>query len=468
MRAKLSLFLLSSLLVANNATAQAAKVTHSKDPKRAPQVVSMNPADGAVDVNPFLKEITIKFDMAMDQTGYSFTIGEPEFPQPTASARWVDAYTCVLPVKLKPSTTYHFGINGPTFKKFQSVWQVPAAITQYHFTTGAVGVLIPATEDRRTANIEAFDDLCEKIRTRYSYLELRKIDWEKLFAEHRARVVEAPDVMEWAKRAAKMLAEAKDVNITLRAGGKMLPTYTPGIKSNYDSNGVRKTIPNVERTAKIIRIGETDDGIVYIFIGSWDSRYAGAILSVDKHLSTRVNARGVIIDVRPNAGGSESLAKQIASWFVTETRTYARHVFRRGPGPDDFTPIRERTLKPHGGLRGYGGPVVVLTGPSAVENAEVFLLMMKQGENVTLVGQPSFGASGNPKPNSLVNGVALFLPAWKAFTPDGKTYEGQGIAPDVLVSSEGVNFSKRDPVLETALKIIRDRTKTPDQKNLDK
>jgi C-terminal processing protease CtpA/Prc len=95
----------------------------------------------------------------------------------------------------------------------------------------------------------------------------------------------------------------------------------------------------------------------------------------------------------------------------------------------------------------------VLIGPGCVSSNESFLLMMKHGAHATLVGEPSFGSSGNPKPIDLGNGVTVILPSWEDQLPDGTVLEGHGVQPD-LPASLGSDPS-RDGVLEAALAALR-------------
>ena len=95
--------------------------------------------------------------------------------------------------------------------------------------------------------------------------------------------------------------------------------------------------------------------------------------------------------------------------------------------------------------------VAVLTGPVVMSSCEAVLLMMKQVPGAVLVGAASQGASGNPKPHDLKNGVTVFLPSWKAMTSDGHEFEGEGIAPDIEVQAAPCDFATSDPVLDAAL-----------------
>jgi C-terminal processing protease CtpA/Prc len=81
--------------------------------------------------------------------------------------------------------------------------------------------------------------------------------------------------------------------------------------------------------------------------------------------------------------------------------------------------------------------------------------MMKQPPNAVLVGERSYGASGNPQPHALANGVTVFLPSWKAMLPDGAPFETKGIAPDVEVATDADSLARRDAVLEKAIELLK-------------
>lgn len=80
--------------------------------------------------------------------------------------------------------------------------------------------------------------------------------------------------------------------------------------------------------------------------------------------------------------------------------------------------------------------------------------MMKQVPQCTLMGEKSYGSSGNPKPVRLANGVTVFLPSWMALTADGEPFEGKGISPDVHVEFPD-EPEDQDPLINAALELLK-------------
>ena len=53
--------------------------------------------------------------------------------------------------------------------------------------------------------------------------------------------------------------------------------------------------------------------------------------------------------------------------------------------------------------------------------------------------------------------VVAVLPSWQALRPDGTCFEGEGIAPDIRVAATPADLATRDPILERALEVLRDK-----------
>jgi len=442
-------------IVVAGASLSAFAQDHNSDHARVPRVKSVTPPVGADDVDPGLDEIRVTFDMSMSRDGYSFVGGGPHFPGGAGAPYWVDAYTCALPVKLRPNWEYRFGINSPRFKNFRSVWLVPAEPFECRFKTAGLGSERLEPAKQHALNIQSLDALIDALRGKYSYFDLRSVRWEQLFAKHRADIVAAETTQDWVHRVAKMLAVVNDIHMALSFDGQVVPTAALRSPLNFDWRSVRAIIPSVTRLNKSVAAGVTNDGMGYVLIRTWSADAASDIRAVSGWLESHRSVPGLVIDVRPNGGGSEMLARSVAAWFVDEQRVYAKHTYRRGPGPNDFTPVRERAITPNDAPDRYHGPVAVLMGRHNVSSCEAFLLMMRQAKRAVLIGETSYGSSGNPQAVFLPNGVKAMLPSWKAMTADGRCFEEVGIKPDIEVACDGVDFAHSDPVLTRALQWLR-------------
>jgi hypothetical protein len=112
-----------------------------------PLIVALEPKNGAVDVDPAVRELRVTFSAEMGD-GFSWCGGGPEFPTIPEGQRpfWTEDHkTCVLPVQLEPGHEYQLGLNSPSHKNFQSAGGVPLEPISYSFsTTGKAAAPSPA------------------------------------------------------------------------------------------------------------------------------------------------------------------------------------------------------------------------------------------------------------------------------------------------------------------------------------
>jgi C-terminal processing protease CtpA/Prc len=89
-----------------------------------------------------------------------------------------------------------------------------------------------------------------------------------------------------------------------------------------------------------------------------------------------------------------------------------------------------------------------------MSSGEGMAQMLRVLPNTVFVGKPTRGASGNPRPLPLPNGVDVWHSRWWNLLADGTPLEGRGVVPDVAVDDEGDG----DPTLAAALAALRERS----------
>jgi hypothetical protein len=100
-------------------------------------------------------------------------------------------------------------------------------------------------------------------------------------------------------------------------------------------------------------------------------------------------------------------------------------------------------------------PIIILIGNNTGSAAESFLLQMLQIENVTLVGQRTYGAMGQPLYFKLVGGASARVNTVRFAYLDDKEIDGKGIEPHIKINPT-VNdiVENRDIALEKAVEIL--------------
>ena len=413
-----------------------------------PQVLSTLPASGDEQVVPGLTELRVEFEQDMSTTSWSWVGGGRSFPEVVGAPHFEGPRVAVLPILLKPHHHYTVRVNSESFTNFVSAKGEPAEPYLIEFHTGPWpdGPERPA---RAALSAASTDMLLQLLQDHYSYLEQRPVDWEAELYQHALADARSPRA--FADRAAQALGAAGDPHITLSLR-RSTWTTAGGAQRNIDLDLLPALVPQWHKLADTVWTGRFEDGIGVINITSWDRFARGTEQALEQALRALWDTSALIIDVRANSGGDESLAAGFAGHFVSAPALYAKHRWRDPSAEAGFGPVQERGLQPLG-ERPYPGRVVVLTGPGVVSSCEAFLLMMKQVPGALLIGENSFGSSGNPRPYPLPNGVVLRLPGWQAMLPDGSLFEGVGITPDIRV--QGAPAEGRDPVLEAALAELR-------------
>lgn len=169
---------------------------------------------------------------------------------------------------------------------------------------------------------------------------------------------------------------------------------------------------------------------------------------IDDAIAALDGIDALVIDIRSNGGGSNLNTDAVAARLTDRRYLYRHHVYRNGPGHDDFTRVYDDYIEPFGEHR-FLGPVAVLTNRRVFSASEGFLMAMQARGDVILVGDTTGGGTGNPVWRELPNGWTFRVPRWISWSAAGDTVDGVGIAPDYPVSFGDV--SGRDPILEAAI-----------------
>jgi hypothetical protein len=419
----------------------------------APRVAKAVPDDGAVDVDPATRELRVTFDQDMDQGGMSIVGGGPTFPaDPKQRPRWVDARTIVLPLALEPGKEYQLSINSSRFRNFRSSQGVQAAPYPIRFKTADRSGATPKKLDAE-ANRAAVERLRQAIDDDYSYRDRLHVDWGRAFREAAPDLLATETPLAFAKRAAALVASAEDLHFWFRVGDWQVPSFDRPVTPNFDRAALAKAVPGIDPQSPVA-VGRVGDGVTYVLIASWSKEVGPRLGPVFEAIAQADPKRGIILDVRPNGGGDESLARTVAGCFLDGPKVYSKYVTRSN---GTTSPPRDRTIEPDPARPHYSGPVAVLIGPATMSSCESFVLMMKQAPRCKLVGAPTRGSSGNPRPVDLGNGVVAWVPSWQDLDADGRLIEGQGVPPDVEVKAGPADFRAGDPVLRRALETLRGR-----------
>jgi C-terminal processing protease CtpA/Prc len=198
------------------------------------------------------------------------------------------------------------------------------------------------------------------------------------------------------------------------------------------------------------------DGIAYVALNSFGSDEV--VTKLDSVFASIEHATALIIDLRENQGGNSSygyeiLGRLVSGPFTTTSWRSRRYIptFRAWGLPPLWFRPPVSSYQP-GGDEPYTGPVVVLTGPQTASAAEDFCVVLGDLDRGTIVGEPTYGSTGQPLIFRLPGGGSARVCTKHDTYPDGREYVGAGILPDIVVSPNVEDIrSGRDPVLDRAI-----------------
>jgi len=153
---------------------------------------------------------------------------------------------------------------------------------------------------------------------------------------------------------------------------------------------------------------------------------------------------GFILDLRTNGGGTYANLRGLLAFFASGQM--GEFVSRNGA----TTPIRVRAA-------GIGNsqqvPLTVLISSATESFAEVLAGTLQAARRATLVGQSTAGNVEVLRSHEFEDGSRLWLAEETFRLPDGSSWEGSGLIPDVLIPLGWDEYTEdSDPVLAAALK----------------
>ncbi len=181
--------------------------------------------------------------------------------------------------------------------------------------------------------------------------------------------------------------------------------------------------------------GLLNDDVGYVLISTmqgYGTNLSNELSSLNELLDTvmdDIEASGVsklIIDIRFNDGGVDTVALNIASRFIDQERI---SYFKKARLGDSFTENKSFSVGPSGNFQ-FTGDIVLLTSPFTISAAELFTLCLKDVPYVTVVGENTAGAFSTILTHILPNGAEVGLSNEIYSDAQGNVFEVVGIGPD--------------------------------------
>lgn len=207
-------------------------------------------------------------------------------------------------------------------------------------------------------------------------------------------------------------APGSDIKLTVVREGKDKPmTFV-----------VTRDIINVQS----IKSRMLDPGYGYVRITNFQSKTGrDLITAIDKlKAENKASLKGLVLDLRNNPGGVLNAAADVSDAFIdsgklvyTEGRIENSH-FEFDAKPGDIM---------------NKAPIVVLINGGSASASEIVAGALQDHHRAVVMGSKSFGKGSVQTIQELRNGGAVKITTARYFTPSGRSIQGDGITPDILL-----------------------------------
>lgn len=226
-----------------------------------------------------------------------------------------------------------------------------------------------------------------------------------------------------------------DVTITI---------YRPSTNETFDVTITRAMI-----VVKVVKSEMLENEIGYLRLTQFDSHASKEFYQHMEQLIA-LGAKGLILDLRDNPGGSLSECIKICDMLLPD------QVICSTEGRAAFTSEVFRSDKNH-----YGISLVVLINQGSASASEILAGAVKDNRRALLVGVKSFGKGIVQTFMPYKDGTGIKITTSEYFTPSGVNIHGIGIEPDYVVELSKEYQSLKEPThkddnqLQKALEVLK-------------
>jgi len=339
-----------------------------------------------------------------------------------------------------------------------------------------------------------FDYVWNTFNEYYAFFELRDVDWAAEYARQSPRVAEATDDAALFSLLSDLLSPIDDGHVVLASDNDFFSPAVErganleliqGFEAQTDTTDPDVYVDNVLEQFRQTVVSRMDEGSVreqgplswataadgtigYIFIldmvdyatdasgeprddASAFEELQAAKAVMDQAMADLANTSRMIVDVRLNGGGLDSIALDFASRFVSDRQL----AFSKTARSRDYESIPVEAWLEPSTTGAYLNPVTLIVGADTASAAEIFAIPMYRQPQVTVIGERTAGALSDilvkPLPNLWVTGLSneVYLDS------EGVSFEQVGVTPEIEVPVfRLVNIlAGEDPALDRALSL---------------
>jgi carboxyl-terminal processing protease len=219
------------------------------------------------------------------------------------------------------------------------------------------------------------------------------------------------------------------------------PNTTAILSVNRSEETLTFSVKRTELRSNPVQLKKLKNDIVLISISEFTRGTARSMRSA--LAASGAERSGVILDLRGNPGGLLVEATDVAGAFLNGGTVV--EFFKPGKSPEIFNAIGDGDSKT---------PLVVLIDRGTASAAEIVAAALQDRNRAVIVGERTFGKAAVQDLTELSNGAAIELTIGYYLTPNGKRLEGQGLDPDIMVSSNESKSVAETRALQVLLGLV--------------
>lgn len=292
-------------------------------------------------------------------------------------------------------------------------------------------------ETQESSNINNFQLMWDKFDSHYGLFLVNDIDWNAAYNSHLPLAKTATNDQELFAVLSSMLRVLDDDHVNLYSNDPQLADYNSGhsgplpAREDFLFKNIRENyLIEYHEENENFGFGKISSDIGYIHVASQTENIAFYKKAMGKALKDLASTKKIIFDIRDHNGGDDNVSRYIAGRFASSKHLFMTSKKRNGPGHNDFEKTLYWYVEPEGTSQ-YTKPVILLTTSRSISAAETLTFAMKENDNVIHMGETTAGAFSDVVAYQLYNGWLVTISVGDYRGPDGKSYEGIGIAPDI-------------------------------------
>ncbi len=306
---------------------------------------------------------------------------------------------------------------------------------------------------------ENFESLWKGFDQWYGLFETRQVNWDSLYTVYRPQVNDNLTNEQLYQVLCQLITPLNDIHVFLQPTSDHLPRYESSVffrnnqkQEDFSINLVRQRyLPGLRIVDDHLQYGITADNIGYIHFREFDkpiSYYQQQMGVIMEYLK---NTKGMIVDIRDHAGGDDQVSRYISGWFAVQKKLFMTTRKRSGTGRNQFGPVMEWYTDKQGSYQ-YNKPTKLLTTRWTASAGETFTWAMNTQAHIQQIGDTTAGGFTDVISRELPNGWLYFVGVGDYRNADGKSEEGKGVAPGLLLRNSKLDIEAgNDRVLQEAL-----------------